>query len=254
MRRVPSQTSYALIGSGRLARHLSFYLSVTEQLFFKWSRNLDPDFNTFFDPENLERLKKTIRGKSHILLAVSDDAISELIKDIWEIKSESQTLIHFSAAHDFEGALGLHPLMTFGQELKAVNSYPVIPFCEPKECEGLFKEVFPRWTNPVFSLNKEQRKYYHACLVAAGNFTSLLWQMVEGRFEDRLHLSSELLAPYRDQVFENIRKNTMTSLTGPLARGDRQTINANLEALTEDPLKQIYQSFADTFSGAKERG
>ncbi len=251
MRRVPSYPSYALIGSGRLACHLSFYLSQTEKLFVQWSRNSDPNFNTFFDPNNWERLKKTIQGKSFILLAISDDALPELIKNIAGFKSEKQTLIHFSAAHSFEKAWGLHPLMTFGQELNAIKSYSKIPFCEPQEYEGLFQKVFPGWSNPVFSLNRDQRKYYHACLVAAGNFTSLLWQMVEDRFEQELQLNPEVLKPYQFQIFENVKRSVKTSLTGPLARGDRQTIKSNLEALTGDPLKDIYQSFTDVFAGRR---
>lgn len=252
LRRVPANPSYALIGSGRLARHLSFYLSQTQKLFFKWSRDLDPDFNTFFDPDNHERLQKAVCGKTFVLLAVSDEALPGLIQDISEFKNENQTLIHFSAAHTFVGAFGLHPLMTFGQQRMAVDRYAEIPFCEPAEHVGLFQEVFPGWKNPVFALTEEQRRFYHACLVASGNFTSLLWQMIESRFENELNLNPELLKPYRDQVFENIRKDAKTSLTGPLARGDQQTITSNLNALAEDPLKDIYQSFAGAFTRMKE--
>jgi len=41
-------------------------------------------------------------------------------------------------------------------------------------------------------------------------------------------------------------------LTGPLARGDQKTIDANLAALKNQPLAAIYKQFSKTFLPAAD--
>lgn len=240
--------SYALIGSGRLARHLGFYLSQTQSTCIKWSRNSHPDFNTYHDIDNLTRLQNSLQKADFVLLAISDDALEHMVEQLQPLLKPHQQLVHFSAACDVTNAVGLHPMMSFNSVLLPADQYAGIPFCEPKEHPGSFQQVFPKWKNPVFQLDSDQRKYYHACLVTAGNFTALLWKEVEQRFETKLNLNPALLKPYQQKIFENIRKNSSLAVTGPLVRGDQKTISANLKALEEDSLQKIYSTFADVFS------
>ena len=45
------------------------------------------------------------------------------------------------------------------------------------------------------------------------------------------------------QIAANLEHAPATAQTGPLARGDRQTVRANLEALGTDPYRDVYAAF-----------
>jgi predicted short-subunit dehydrogenase-like oxidoreductase (DUF2520 family) len=79
----------------------------------------------------------------------------------------------------------------------------------------------------------------------SGNFTVLLWQKMFGDLEKRLGVPGAAAMPYLERVAANLRANPQGALTGPLARGDHQTIRKNIEALEGDRYQKIYQSFVD---------
>src|SRR5262249_28526930 len=119
--------TYALLGSGRLARHFSFYLNSLNLQPLLWSRNQDPLFNTRSELNNWERLRLTCQRASHVLLAVSDDAIATLAEQVVQLAG-SKRLIHFSGGRSIAGVAAAHPLMTFGENLETPDWYKTIPF------------------------------------------------------------------------------------------------------------------------------
>jgi predicted short-subunit dehydrogenase-like oxidoreductase (DUF2520 family) len=58
-------------------------------------------------------------------------------------------------------------------------------------------------------------------------------------------LPASSLQPYLQQVVSNFIQDPESALTGPLSRGDHQTVNRNLTALATDPLEPVYQSFVE---------
>ncbi|NJM10366.1 MAG: hypothetical protein HC883_05795 [Bdellovibrionaceae bacterium] len=81
-----SFTSYALLGSGRVARHLQFYLQSLNHPATYWSRNAAPEFNSFAEADSQKRLQLCLQEASHLLFAVSDPAIPELAAQALPIK------------------------------------------------------------------------------------------------------------------------------------------------------------------------
>jgi predicted short-subunit dehydrogenase-like oxidoreductase (DUF2520 family) len=57
--------------------------------------------------------------------------------------------------------------------------------------------------------------------------------------------------PYLQQQAENLIRDYKTALTGPLARGDRQTMEKNLAALGGDPFQEIYKAFVKAYEEKK---
>ena len=78
----------------------------------------------------------------------------------------------------------------------------------------------------------------------AGNFPTLLWAKTIADFENRLGLPREILGPYLRQTLNNTLGSGSTALTGPLARGDRETARRNLAALDDERFADIYRAFA----------
>ena len=87
----------------------------------------------------------------------------------------------------------------------------------------------------------------HALCVLAGNVTTILWAKAMGDFEHRLGLPGDILRPYLRQSAINSLDRGMGSLTGPFARGDRNTIDLDLEGLRGDPFREVYVALAKTF-------
>lgn len=231
-------TGYALLGSGRLARHLQFYLKSLNVPVVLWSRNCSPAFNTFEDVIGEDRLKRTLNSASHILLAVRDEALAELGAKA----HPDQTVVHFSGALRIPGAISAHPLMTFGENLESLEWYRRIPFVLD---EGLkLSDILPGLPNPSYNLNGSERSYYHALCALAGNSTFLLWKQIGDEFERSLKLPRSLLAPFLHQVVANSSQFAEANFTGPVARGDWDVVRAHLDSLGRRPeLLQAYRQY-----------
>jgi predicted short-subunit dehydrogenase-like oxidoreductase (DUF2520 family) len=225
-------TTYGLIGRGRLASHLARYLEFEAQTFVTWHREMR------LPPEG------ALTEADIILLAISDDAIQPFLVDHPDLRR--RTLVHFSGSLVVDGVHGLHPLMTFGAELYDRETYRSIPFIEEKEGLG-FRELFPGLRNPSWTIDPELKPLYHALCVLAGNFTILLWSKAYEDFERRLGLPREVLRPYLSRSFNNTSLAGGAALTGPLTRGDVDTVARDLRALEGDPYARVYRAFAALF-------
>lgn len=218
-------SSYALLGSGKVARHIQYYLSYLELPFRTWSRR------------DSQPLAEILNGTSHVLLAVSDSAIAELAEKCLP----NQTLVHFSGTARIDGVFAAHPLMTFGSEVQPSQWYRTIPFVIDEGTD--FDQILPGFPNAHFKISPEQRPMYHALCALAGNSTFLLWKNIGDRFERDLKLPRELLAPFLHQVVRNACENfTPDNFTGPVARGDWATVDKHLRSLNPE-LRLVYQAF-----------
>ena len=233
MRRVPQ---YAVIGNGRVAKHLCYYFSELGIAYQQWHRQ-SPN-----PPETL------IQNCSHILLAISDSTIEPFIKSYPAVSEK--VCIHFSGALSFPKAYSAHPLMTFNDALLTIDQYRVIPFILDEDSPD-FKELFPALENPSFKIKKELKAYYHSLCVMANNFTTLLWQKFYTELKDTFSIPSEYAQTFAQQTFLNILDNPAMALTGPLLRNDKETIDKNIQALTNDSFQRVYQAFTKTYEEIK---
>ncbi|RME16994.1 MAG: DUF2520 domain-containing protein [Bdellovibrio sp.] len=237
MRQVPRK--FLIIGAGRLARHLSFYLKSQGLCVLNWKR-LDSSCGFHLSASEKADLQEKSRQCEVVLLAIKDQAIAPFVQANEFLKEN--LLIHFSGALSLKECYSMHPLMTFGQKLYSLDFYPKIPFVLEEKSPS-FSEVFFPLKNPWFRLEAEKKPLYHALCVASGNFTVLLWQEIMRRFQEELNLPAEILKPYLFKTMENLVSHSESALTGPLQRGDQKTIQLNLEALRGSQLFDVYKSF-----------
>lgn len=239
---------FAILGDGRLARHMQAYLRMLDIPCTAWARNPDSPFNTHPDRSTRRRLRRSIEGASHILLLISDDAIAPLVRRYPEL--HSHTLVHFAGALSLPGVAGAHPLMTFGRDLYTLETYRAIPFMV--EAGHAFEDLLPGLPNPHHSIDTGDKALYHALCVMAGNFPQVLWQAVADRFEARLGVSGDVLDAYLRRSLENFLADPAGALTGPLARGDEATIRRNRSALAGDGLQAVYRAFESFYASERQ--
>ncbi len=222
-------TSYALLGSGRVARHLLFYFESLNLPVKTWSRQNDSP----------ERLRELVDSSSHVLFAVKDDAIAELSLPFI---NSGRTLVHFSGALHVSGVAVAHPLMTFGGQFEELDWYPLIPFV--LESGTTMEELLPGLPNRGWPIEPQLRSLYHALAALAGNSAFLLWKNIGDEFERKLGLPRGLLQPFLHQAVTNSMQTALPAFTGPVARGDWETVNQHLKALSQRPdLLDAYRSY-----------
>lgn len=241
-------THYAILGDGRLARHLRHYLQLEGHACSGWARNPRSAFNSHDHADPEARLRATLRDATHVVLAVSDDAIAPLLRRYPFL--HQHRLVHCAGALSLPNVAGAHPLMTFGPELYDRATYRAIPFMVEQGHD--FAALFPGLPNPHHAIAPENKAEYHALCVMAGNFPQVLWRAVGERLDRDLGVPHEALSAYLRQSLENFLAHPEGALTGPLARGDVATLDRNLSALGEGGLGDLYRAFVD-FHGGERR-
>lgn len=226
-----SPISYLLIGSGRVARHLGHYLNLLNISFESWDRSQDP-----------HALARKVSAASHVLLAISDSALQGFYRQ--HLAGHEKVVVQFSGAHHFEGMISAHPLMTFGPELYDLEFYKKIHFTLTGTTS--LQEVLPDLPNSYSVIEASQKALYHSYCVLGGNFVTLLVSKMLFGFAE-MKIPSEAAEVYLEKVLANTFADPAKALTGPLVRKDIETVNANLQALKNDPYQEIYQAFLKTY-------
>jgi len=226
---------YGIIGDGNVANNFANYLSLLNIPYLQWSRKISSILN--------QSLEDYFTDCDVVLILIKDQAIENFIRENSFLKEKK--LIHFSGSLTTDLAVGMHPLMTFTDKLYDINAYREIPFVVEKG-RYCFKEIFPALDNKFVEINIEDKNLYHAMCVVGCNFTNILINQFLSELT-YLGIDRKLAFPILKKSLSNIIEQGELSLTGPIERGDIETINRNVLALKNHPLKKIYSSFIDTF-------
>ncbi len=229
-----TNSSILLIGSGRLAQHLRHWHQLQQEptQLYVWSRQ-----------ESFEQLQSLIQKADLVWLAISDSALIHFYEQ--HLVSFKKPVIHFSGALHDSRLISAHPLMSFPQELLPSQVYSQIHFvlCGAHD----LTTALPGFENQFTLIQPEQKPFYHALCVLAGNFPQLIWQETLNEMR-QLKIPDAALEVYIKQISENFIALKEKSLTGPLVRKDLTTIEKNISALNLKPkLKNIYQTFMQEF-------
>jgi hypothetical protein len=236
---------YGFVGDGRLSRHWRHYFTSLGIPWKLWSRKLARP-----NGKPGVTAAEGLAGCPTILLAVSDDAIAPVIARLKAEGLGDRRFVHFCGGRSFEGAFGAHPLMSFATSLYEPAFYRDIPVfvdhdAAHPEPVAEFRALFPRLPNPCFPLKTDDKAYYHALCALAGGFTAVLWREFFTAMATRFGAPREALAAYPRRIVENVIASSDGALTGPVARGDTETIDAHLAALDGTARAGVYRAFID---------
>lgn len=218
-----------LVGSGRLATHLAFYLQSLGIGFRRWSRSSASSAD----------LSTALKECDRVWLAISDRALEGFIRT--ELAGFDGTIVHFSGALNLPGTVCAHPMMTFGPELYEAAFYRHVHFTVTGAT--VLTDALPV-PNEFTVLPPERKALYHALCVLGGNLPVLLWKKSEEGLRG-LGMPEEAVRDYFLRAASNYHARGPAALTGPLARGDQDTIRKNLDALTGDQFEKVYAAFVE---------
>jgi predicted short-subunit dehydrogenase-like oxidoreductase (DUF2520 family) len=184
-----------------------------------------------------------------ILLCVPDRAIAEVAAGFepgpWIAHVSGGTPL--SALDPHERRFGLHPLQTFtrarGPE-QLDGAFAAVSAEKHKELEVGFWLARTLGLEP-FALDDSARALYHAGAVVASNFLVTLYRAAADLL-DGAGAPPEALVPLMRRTIEN-----GFELTGPIERGDWETVEAHLAAIRErrPELLALYTTLSDTTRG-----
>jgi predicted short-subunit dehydrogenase-like oxidoreductase (DUF2520 family) len=187
-----------------------------------------------------------VAGADLVLLTVPDDALPALVSGLAATGTElaGRLVMHASGRHGLavlepatrRGALplALHPVMTFTGRPDDVDRLAGVSFgvTTPEQLRPVAEVlVMEMGGEPVF-IAEEDRGLYHAALTGAANH--LVTQVVQAA--DLLAAAgvaqpSRMLGPLLGAALDNALRLGDAALTGPVARGDAETVASHLAAL-----------------------
>lgn len=226
---------YTIFGAGRVGRNMAAYLSHLGHEAHLIARQ---------EAENAADKCREMIDRSDVVAAAIPDSALAGWAETWRRACANKTVIHFSGALSVDGLFSYHPLFSFPKSQLSPAAMQAIAIAR-QEGAPPFAEIVPGALNPEFVVADADRAYYHALAVLSGNFASFLWNETAKGFSERLAIAPEtVLASYFAGLVDRFRESPFDSLTGPVARRDRTTVEANLAALENDPkLTGLYRAF-----------
>lgn len=193
-----------------------------------------------------------VSGAGTIVLAVPDDAILEVAAELAALGrvEESQIVLHLSGLRD---ARALRPLERTGAALGSLHPLQTIsdPDTAPARWRGAVAAIEgdPRAAiegeriarllglEPV-RIPAESKSAYHAGAVFASNYVVAL-AAIAARLAQGAGVPAELAGRMYLPLFLGAAENLMrqpppAALTGPVRRGDLETVRAHLEAMSPE--------------------
>jgi len=178
-----------------------------------------------------------------LLLAVPDDAIAEVAGRLRA--APGQYVVHLSGAHGttvLQPAGGvpvaLHPPMTFTGTAADLGRIGGMTFTAtaPEEAAPFVERLAKDLGAGLQWVAEDQRAAYHAGVVhGANHLVTLLVQSFEVLRQAGIEDPSATMRPLLAATLDNTLRAGHDALTGPIARGDADTVRAHLAALLTAP-------------------
>ena len=204
-----------------------------------------------------EDLAECAREAEVALLCVPDSAITNACEDLVSAAPSIGHVGHTSGATGLDalapaaqadaGTFSLHPLQTVPDGSSALVGAPAaVAGSDPASLE-LARDLARRLGMEPFEVPEEARAAYHAAASIASNFLiALESSAVELLDAAGIENGRELLAPLVLRTVANWAESGPEALTGPIARGDEETVRRHLEAVAEHhpELEDLYRALA----------
>lgn len=206
-----------------------------------------------------------------VVVCVSDDAIESVANALaaHDHSWHDTVVAHTSGARGADilsplseqGAerLSFHPLQTFPSDASPSAFEDIVVGIEGTDRAQALGETLA-WAlgaNPI-RLTAEDKARYHSAAVLASNGLVALMSVVRELFATA-EVSSplDLVAPLVEQTVANVRESSPEEvLTGPVARGDVETVETHLEELarTAPHVVPVYVALSKEMTRIAERG
>ena len=206
-------------------------------------------------------LDDAARGAAVALLCVPDAEIAAASAAVVAAAPEIRFVGHTSGATGLielgaatsagARAFSLHPLQTVPDESAELVGCPAAIAGADAEAQELARDLAERLGMRPFEVTEESRAAYHAAASIASNFLVALEasavELLDAAGVADPEEARELLAPLVLRSAANWAERGPAALTGPIARGDEETVERHLAAIdgVAPELLALYHALAE---------
>ena len=203
----------------------------------------------------ISELSPNVASCSLLFLAVSDDSLPTVVRQLQDKLHEATSCVHFSGSVPLKVLDPLHPrpcgvcypLQSFATFLPA-DTLQLIPFFlegNQQVVLNQLKDVIESLKASAQILSSQERKWLHLSAVIANNFSNHLLTQVQKQLRNT-DLPFAVLRPLLEQTIKQAFTLGPThTQSGPARRGDAHTVKEHEKMLNKEPfLLKIYQAFS----------
>ena len=212
------------------------------------------------------------RRATRVLIAVSDCAIAEVAQRLCRSAGTGGIALHTCGAKD-ESELDalrakgfacgtIHPLQTIASPEGGAASLPGCTFAISGDAAALgwARAIARLLDGGVLGVNRENRALYHAAAAMASNHLVALADAAQQMLAKAGGVDGETamqaLAPLVGTTLANVlERGPAWALTGPIERGDAETVRRHLSSMPQGTIMELYRAAAkQTLDLARRKG
>ena len=250
---------FGFIGAGKVGFSLGKYLkenSIDISGYYSKSQHSSKEAAIFTNTRQYNNLEDLIKNSDAIFITTPDNQIADVWNEIKKLPIKEKLICHCSGSISSEvfsninnhGAYGysIHPMFAISDKY---NSYKDLSQAfitiegHEKHLENL-KRLFLHLGNDVAIISKENKVLYHAASVTVSNLVLGLINNGVNYLEEcgfTKEMAIKALYPLIENNLRNIKeRGAVSSLTGPIERGDLSTVINHLNVISEED-KELYR-------------
>lgn len=254
-----------IIGAGKVGTTLGKYLSIHGKNvtgFYSRTHESADEAATFAETETYSSLCKLVEKSDVIFITTPDGVIHQVWGDLLHQDISNRIICHFSgslSSHIFSGreeagasGISMHPMYAFSDKFHSYEQFHTayLTLEGDPEAVAVMKPMWEAIGHHVLTLKAEDKIKYHAAAAMASNemlglMKASLDILSECGFSEKDSMA--LLTPLvQGNIASMLEKGCVNALTGPVERGDAQTVRKHLQALEGSKAGKIYQSLGST--------
>lgn len=250
-----------IIGAGKVGTTLGAYLrknNITVSGYYSRTYESAAVAADFTKTKAYNDIAALVGASDTLFITTPDGEIGSVWDCIAKDGLAEKIICHFSGSLsslvfsgiEAAGATGcsIHPMFAFSDKFQSYKEFHTacLTMEGQEKAVRIMKSLFEGLGHKVFTVRAEDKMRYHAAAAFASNYMIGLFQASLDLLED-CGFSEEdsrlLLVPLvQNNVGAMLEKSTSEVLTGPIERGDIQTIEKHLETLGGTDKEAVYRS------------
>lgn len=202
------------------------------------------------------------------MITTPDAEITPIAQALSQSLPNKQTIVfHCSGAlpsttlSPLPNIASIHPLMTFATTESSIDHLTGV-YCalegNSTACE-ILQGAFSTIGSTVFSIPTEKKAMYHAASTMACNYLITLIDIAADMYKEcglTKDQAFSMMQPTLQKTIDNVfAMGPAKALTGPIARGDAETIQIHLDAIQNPSVKNLYSLLGEkTVSLSTQKG
>lgn len=241
------------IGAGKVGCSLGkYFLEHDIEVSGYYSRTLESAqfASDFTKTVCFKTLEEIVSSSDVLFLTVNDNAVKQVWETLKQLPIQGKIICHcsgvlsssvFSGIDQMEvSGYSIHPIYALNSKTTSYKELKNAHFTIEGSANRLMemKALVEKCSNPVTVISPKDKSKYHAACVVSSNLVVAL-ASIGGRLLEECGFSKEeadraLMPLFFDNCKAVVEKGTAEALTGPVSRGDTDTLKKHLEVLKEE--------------------